>query len=150
MKDYFNFDVLKPLLVFVTLLSMTACNDIAGSFRQFTYPPDFNYVDSDVLRSRMQQLGFELNQLDRALASEHDQPPELQQQVTSILGNIERIAGRLQAGDAGSSHPFLQDDMAEFMDDLRQARISASLSPARYYWAGRLSGGCMNCHRSNC
>ena len=64
-------------------------------------------------------------------------------------GTAAIIAGSLQAGDAGSSHPFLQDDMAEFMDDVRQARMSAALTPARYYWAGRLSGGCMNCHRTN-
>jgi len=131
----------------ITLLS--ACSDFAGMVRQVTYPPDFNYVSTQELRSRMQQLGYELQQLEDALAAENTQRADQQRQVVRILRDIEDIGGDLRAGDAGSNHPFLEDYMGAFLVDVRQARMGASLDPPRYYMAGRVSGGCVNCHRAN-
>lgn len=139
----------RPLgLILLTFLPIT-CSDLARAVRTVTYPPDFVYVDSQELRSRMQRFGYELRQLDLALTNADSENPELQQQVIEILRNIERVGGELQAGDAGSNHPFLQDGMPNLLAEVRRARMGASLSPPRYYAAGRVSGACVNCHRIN-
>jgi hypothetical protein len=104
-----------------------------------------------------------MQMLDQALTLEHPIDKQLtqgvaqskmdrerqRQQVLAALGNMENIASNLQGGEAGSSHPFLQDFMGNFVNDLGRARITASLNPPRYYFAGRVSGGCVNCHRVN-
>ncbi len=97
----------------------------------------------------MEQMAFQLQLLDQALAENNVVRPAQQQQVLGSLGNIRRIASNLQAGEAGSSHPFLQDFMKEFVSDVEQARNTAALDPPSYYFAGRVAGGCVNCHRVN-
>jgi hypothetical protein len=139
----------RPLVLLALSLTLVSCNDVAGTFRQVTYPPGFTYVSREELSSRMHELGYELQQLDLALAPENQPLSEQQQQVVDILRNIERIAGGIQAGEAGSNHPFLQNDMAAFMATVAQARASAGLNPPRYYGAGQVSGGCTNCHQLN-
>jgi len=130
-------------------LTLLSCSDLAGTVRQVTYPPEFTYVNRDELNSRMHELGYELQLLELALAPEHDPLLDQQQEVVGILRNMERIAGAIQAGEAGSNHPFLQNDMAAFLATIGHARTAAALDPPRYYGAGRVSGGCTNCHRMN-
>jgi hypothetical protein len=130
-------------------LTLVSCSGVAGALRQVTYPPGFTYVSREQLTSRMHELGYELQQLDQALGPDNQALSEQQQQVVTILNNIERVAGGIQAGEAGSNHPFLQNDMATFMATVGQARVSAGLNPPRYYEAGRVSGSCANCHRLN-
>lgn len=136
------------VLVAITL-ALGACRDTAELIRQVTYPPDFRYVSQDELRSRMDQLAFQLQLLDEALGPRAAEPPAAQEQVVGILRNIERIAGSLQAGDAGSNHPFLEDHMGSFVSEVSQARLAADANPPSFYLAGRVAGGCVNCHRIN-
>jgi hypothetical protein len=65
-----------------------------------------------VMKSRTHKLGYELQQLDLALAPRSVALLKQRQQVVVISANTGRIAGGIQAGDAGSNHPFLQNDMA--------------------------------------
>ena len=141
--------ILRSLLLFSTIMLISGCSDFAGAVRTITYPPDFKYVTGQELRSRMEQMAFQLQLLDQALAENNVVRPAQQQQVLGSLGNIRRIASNLQAGEAGSSHPFLQDFMKEFVSDVEQARNTAALDPPSYYFAGRVAGGCVNCHRVN-
>ncbi len=122
MKGCYRKMYLRPLVVTMIALLLVACNDLASTFRTFTYPPDFTYVSRAELDSRMHQLAYELQQLDLALAAEHDGPPGLQQQVIGILRDIERIGGNLQAGEAGSNPPFFQAQIASVRGWARQAR----------------------------
>jgi ABC-type oligopeptide transport system substrate-binding subunit len=154
------------LVLFLCMLATVACsNDMATSLRKVTYPPDFNYVSPSELRTNMAELAAEMQTLDLALvetlkqSSHSEHTPESgqnkadeqsqRQQVLAALRNMEKIVSRLQAGEAGSSHPFLQDFMRDFANDVGRARIAASLDPPLYYFAGRVSGGCVNCHRVN-
>lgn len=139
----------QSLYLVALLLLLAGCNDVAATFRQFTYPPGFTYVSTDELQSRMQQLAYNLQQLDLALAAEEVESAALQQDVAERLQNIERIGSSIQAGEAGSNHPFLENDMATFLANVRQARMAVALNPPRYYMVGRISGGCVNCHRVN-
>jgi hypothetical protein len=145
MKGHNCISLIRPLVYLFGVLLLTTCN----AFGQFSYPSDFSNVDGLELESPMQQLGFKLQQLDLALAAEHDERPDLEQHVGDILLEIERIGGNIQAGDMLSDHPYLQDDMANFLNDVRQARLATSRNQPRYYLAGRISGGCVNCHRAN-
>jgi hypothetical protein len=139
----------RPFILVAISLTLASCSDFAGTMRKATYPQGFTYVSREELSSRMHELGYELQQLELALALESDGLSEQQQQVASILRNIERIAGDIQAGEAGSNHPFLQNDMATFLATVGQARMAAALNPPRYFGAGRVSGGCTNCHQVN-
>lgn len=139
----------RPCILLAMTLALVACSDFAGTVRQVTYPPGFTYVSREELDSRMHELGYELQQLDRALGPERDAIAEQQQQVIDILRNIARIAGSIEASEPGSNHPFLQNDMATFLATVRQARLAATSNPPRYYGAGRVSGSCTNCHRLN-
>lgn len=141
--------ILRSLLLFSNIMLISGCSDFAGAVRKITYPPDFKYVTGQELRSRMEQMAFQLQLLDQALAENNVGRPAQQQQVLGSLRNIRRIASNLQAGEAGSSHPFLQDFMKEFVSDVEQARNTAALDPPSYYFAGRVAGGCVNCHRVN-
>ncbi len=139
---------LRMVLLFSTILTISGCADFAGIVRKVTYPPDFKYVTGQELHSSMDQMAFQLQLLDQALM-ENNIGGAAQQQVLGSLRNIERIASNLQAGEAGSSHPFLQDFMQDFVADVEQARNTAALDPPSYYFAGRIAGGCVNCHRVN-
>ena len=130
-------------------LAMSTCADMTPTVRHEIYPPGFDVESRQPLNSRMQQLGVALQQLDLTLASLEDQPVNLQQQVIGSLQEIERIAGFLQDSELSTNHPFLRDDMNEFLVDVRTARQAVSTSPPRYYMAGRITGKCINCHRAN-
>ena len=139
---------LRVIVLSATIMLFSGCSDFAGAVRKITYPPDFKYVTGQELRSRMEQMAFQLQLLDQALTGSNTGQPA-QQQVLGSLRNIERISANLQAGEAGSSHPFLQDFMTEFVADVERARNAAALDPPSYYFAGRLAGGCVNCHKVN-
>ena len=146
----------KPFYIFraillLTLFTMSGCSggDITAMVRKLTYPPDFKYVTGDELRSSMNQLAYQVQLLDNALAGVDTEGFIQLQQVLSALRNIEKIGSGLQVGDTGSNHPFLQDYMRDFVSDVEKARHAASSSPPNYYLAGRVSGGCVNCHKVN-
>ena len=141
--------VLRAVFLFSTILVISGCADFAAAVRQVTYPPDFQYVTGQEFRSRMDRMAFQLQLLDRALMEDAAGRPPQQEQVLGNLRNIERVASSLQAGEAGSSHPFLQDFMEGFVSDVEQARNAAALDPPSYYYAGRVAGGCVNCHKVN-
>ena len=147
------FTVALCIFVFSTLGIIGCSNQMAKSIRSVTYPPDFKYIEPDELRSEMGKLAQELRLLDLALdplpdPAESQELTEIQRQkILIILGNIERIASSLQATETGSSHPFMQDYMSDFVRRVGEARIAASLPRPRYYFAGQVAGGCTNCHQ---
>jgi len=140
---------IQIILFLSAIVAISGCSDFTSLVRKVTYPPDFKYVSGDELRSNMNQLAFQLQILDQALAESDTEQPTQQKHVMTALRNIQSISAGLQAGEAGSSHPFLQDFMRNFVIDVEQARNDANLNPPRYYFAGRLAGGCVNCHKVN-
>ena len=151
MKTQQPFFVLRVILLLTAILIMNGCDDFSAVVRKATYPPDFKYVTGQELRSRMDELAFQLQLLNKALVESHEGQSESdqQQQVLGILSNIERIGSSLQAGEAGSNHPFLQDYMKNFLSIVSKARYSASLKPPSYYYVGRIAGGCISCHKAH-
>lgn len=148
---------IKPIYcLFILSLSflLSSCSSqFANKIRQVTYPPDFNYTEQTNLRSDMAMLAQQMVLLERSL----DQVAEntviareaQRQDVLNSLKEMQRIASRLKAGNAGANHPFMDDYMQTFITKVDQARGAASIDPPRYYFAGKVSGACTNCHTVN-
>jgi hypothetical protein len=147
-RVYIRQAIKKPALAGIVAV-LSACGNMAPPVEYGLYPTDFSVGVDPVMSTGMQQLGYQLQQLDLALMGAHDQRPDLSQYASSILLEVERIAGFLQAEDISVNHLFLRDDMNSFLTDVRQAREHTSMSPPQYYLAGRISGACINCHRTN-
>lgn len=95
----------RVVLLVGSVLAMSACSDPGAMIRKATYPPDFKYVSGQELRSRMNQLAYQVQLLDGALV-ESNNPAVQRQEVLDILRDIERIGTSLRAGESGSNHPF--------------------------------------------
>lgn len=149
MKSQINKPVLRAVVSLIAVFSLAGCGANSDSFPQIANPPPFDYIDGENLRSNMHQLAFELQQLDMALLDAYVDRPSFQRQIVDSIQNIERIGGYLQDTDLAERHPFLQDDMDRFLSNVRRAREDAERNVPRYYMAGRISGGCINCHSEN-
>ena len=69
-------------LAFAVLIAseLFGCADVARWVRQFTYPPDFRYIERDEVRSAMRQLAHHARELNRLLQhsdAPHEQRNEL-------------------------------------------------------------------------
>lgn len=132
--------------IFTCLLLSSCTNNGGGGFPQIANPPPFDYPDGEELRSRMHQLAFSLQRLDNVLSEQYDEQNEPSQDaIVDNLRDIERVANTLQEGDLKSQHPFLLDEMANFIADVERAEWAASRG--RYYMAGRVAGSCVSCHQ---
>lgn len=142
------------LFVAISTLALFGCSSkFAASMRQVTYPPDFKYTEQADLRSDMHRLALQMRLLDQALIQPSVQTQnetEIQRvEVVNALRNMGQIAAKLQAGNSGANHPFMDDYMEHLVGKIDEARIAASLEKPRYYYAGKVSGGCINCHKVN-
>ncbi len=145
------------LIVAPCILLIAGCSSqFAASMRKVTYPPDFDYVEQAKLRSDMGRLAQQMRLLDQALIKQYDQDDHptvdaesQRQKVLSALQSMGTIASKLKAGDAGANHPFMQDYMQDFVAKIDKARVAASFEQPRYYFAGKISGGCTSCHKVN-
>jgi hypothetical protein len=149
MKKQTRRSILGTIFPLAIVFSLAGCSTGSDSFPQIANPPPFDYVDGEDLRSNMHQLAFELQQLDMALLDAYVDRPSFQRQIVDSIQNIERIGGYIQETDLAVRHPFLQDDMDRFLSDVRRAKADAERNVPRYYMAGRISGGCINCHSEN-
>lgn len=140
-KNLFQF-----FFIIITAFALSSCTSNDGGFPQIADAPPFDYADGEELRSRMHQLAFELQNLDRELAIEYDERQPDQSSVVDNLRNIDRIATSLQSGEIDEKHPFLAESMGKFLSDVERAEWDASRN--RYYMAGRIAGSCVSCHRS--
>ena len=141
--------IFRTIFLLVTTYSLVACSSSGDTFPQVASPPPFDHIDGEELRSGMHQLAFELQRLDSSLATENTEGLISQQDVVDNIRNIERVAENLRFGDLSSKHPFLVDGMDRFLSDVNRALADASRNSPRYYMAGRISGGCINCHNTS-
>lgn len=131
------------------VLALGGCNYSGDAFPAVASPPPFDFIDGEELRSGMHELAFQLQQLDMTLMTAYLDEPSFQRDIVDKIRNIERIAGHIAETDLAVRHPFLLDDMDRFLSDVTRARMDAERGVPRYYMAGRISGGCITCHREN-
>jgi hypothetical protein len=140
--------------VTICALVLVGCSSqFAASIRKVTYPLDFKYTEQADLRSDMGRLAQQMSLLDHALLDQYDRTQasaEIQrQQVLIALQKIGKLASNLKAGNNGANHPFMQDHMQDFVAKIDKARTMASLEQPSYYFAGKISGECINCPKVN-
>lgn len=149
MKSQIIKPALRAVIALISIFTLAGCSTNSDGFPRIANPPPFDYADGEQLRSAMHQLAFELQQLDMALLDAYVDRPSFQRQIVGSIQSIERIGGYIRETDLAVRHPFLQDDMDSFLSDVRRAKRDAERSVPRYYMAGRISGGCINCHNVN-
>jgi hypothetical protein len=141
------------VLLMGSLTTVGCSSQFAKSMRKLTYPPGFKYTQPAELRSDMAKLAQQMLLLDEVLINPYKQTQDGEEgqrkQVLQVLQNMGRIASTIMEGETGGNHPFIQEHMQDFVAVVDQARSAASLQEPNYYFAGKVSGGCTNCHKVN-
>jgi len=142
------------VIALASAIVLAGCSSpFAESMRKVTYAPDFKYTEQAVLRSDMDKLGQQMSLLEQALAKPYGESPDAieaqREQVLDALRNMSAIASRLKTGSEGANHPFMEDYMQDFVSKVDKARVAASFEQPRYYFAGKVAGGCTSCHKVN-
>lgn len=128
------------------IAAIAGCADPAARLREMTYPPDFNYLPPERLRSIMWKLAAQVAEVNRLL---HDPAPSAngtQEAVVAALSAMEAVAFQLGPAGLQSNHPRVSDNAERFQRDVSAALAAARRDPPNYFLAGTLSGACAWCH----
>ncbi len=134
----------KSVLVAVVLTAVvTGC----ALVRKATYPPDFVYLEKTQVVGAMAELNVDLWRIDDIIAGSETILPYKREEIIGILRHMETVANRLGAGPRTTNHLFIDDNIDAFKEQVLEALRFVEKEPPNYYFAGRLSGGCMACHQ---
>ena len=127
------------------MLQLIGCADSARWVRQYTYPPEFRYLERDEVRSAMRQLAFhsrELNQLIRSGEGPQKEPEEM----IMHLKAMEEAAAKLDQSGWPTNHPLIEMNLPRLRRDIRFAREAIEREPPNFLLAGPVTGACVYCH----
>lgn len=127
------------------MLQLIGCADSARWVRQYTYPPEFRYLERDEVRSAMRQLAFhsrELNQLIRSGEGPQKEPEEM----IMHLKAMEEAAATLDQSGWPTNHPLIEMNLPRFRRDIKSAREAIEREPPNFLLAGPVTGACVYCH----
>jgi hypothetical protein len=65
-------------------LQLSGCSDVARWVRQYTYPPEFHYIERDEIRGTMRELAAHARQVDQLMLVE-DVPQEHRAEIIQHL-----------------------------------------------------------------
>jgi hypothetical protein len=133
------------LLFFAVCAQIAGCSDLARWTRQYTYPPDFRYIERDQLRSAMWQLARHMRELEQQVRS----PSLGESQRTEILEHLSGMESATRSLDSSgwpSNHPMVDMNMPKFRQDIRLAREAVERTPPSYALAQALPAACAYCH----
>jgi hypothetical protein len=133
-------------LVGLLALGLLGCADPLGWTREHTYPPDFNYIPREKLRSTMWSLAAEVTHLDRIMREAADSGRYPREEVLAVLARMEVTAGALGHEGWPSNHPRIGQNVGLLREDIQRARFQVERDPPNYFRAGALSGACTYCH----
>jgi len=126
--------------------AVLGCRGSASRIREYTYPPDFRYIEQYELDSAMGRLAVAVERLNRRLRTSQTGDAGVQGAVVEGLGEVALIAGQLSGG-VGTNHPWLDQHLGAFQRDIELARRAATHDPPNYYLAGNIAGACGYCHQ---
>ena len=132
------------ILALITLVLM-GCADFARRVRQYTYPPEFRYLEGDEVRSTMRQLAFHSRELNRLIQSDAE-AQQRRDEVITHLKAMEATAAKLDQSGWPTNHPLIEMNLPRFRRDLKFAREAIEREPPNYLLAGPVSGSCIYCH----
>jgi len=124
--------------------AIVGCHGSTAHIRQYTYPPDFRYIEQHELSTAMGRLAVGVDGLNRLLRPAG--PPPAPAAVVAQLDELQSIASRL-TGTVGTNHPWLDKNLPTFRRDIELAKRAAGHDPPNYYLAGTIAGACDYCHQ---
>jgi hypothetical protein len=114
--------------------------------RRHTYPPDFQYVSEENLRSSMWLLGRDTFELRRTLADSSISEETRRTRVELLLGAMEGTVQQIGPAQWSTNHPELKTGLDALETDVHAAREAVKHDPPSYFLAGSVSGACLYCH----
>ncbi|MBM2805701.1 MAG: hypothetical protein HW419_3594 [Deltaproteobacteria bacterium] len=134
-------------LVFLALiaLELSGCADFARWVRQYTYPPEFRYIERDEVRSTMRELAFHSRELNQLLQS-NDGPQAKRTEIIVHLRAMEQAAEKLDQSGWPTNHPLIDMNLPSFRRDVKFAREAIEREPPNFLLAGPVTGACVYCH----
>jgi hypothetical protein len=123
-----------------------ACADVSSRLRRYTYPPDFNYIAEEQLRSTMWQLARDVRELDRTVRAPAPIEEPRRSEILKLLVSMEHATERLGQEGRRSNHPVIDEHLATLRRDIALARKQVENEPPNYVLVGLLPGACLYCH----
>ena len=132
---------------FVILIGsqLLGCADVARWVRQYTYPPEFRYVERDEVRSTMRQLAFHSRELNELIQS-GDGTQQRRNEILMHLRAMEEAAEKLDQSGWPTNHPLVDVNLPNFRRDLKFAREAIEREPPNFPFVGPVTGACVYCH----
>lgn len=135
----------RLLLSALIALELSGCADFARSVRQFTYPPEFRYLERDEVRSTMRELAFHSRELNHLMQSS-DGPQVARTEIIMHLRAMEQAAEKLAQSSGPTNHPLLDMNLPSLRRDIKFAREAIEREPPNFLIAGPVTGACVYCH----
>ena len=127
----------------VTAGLLTGCAQI----RKATYPDDFVYLEQKQVTSKMVLMSSYMRKIDEILAQDSTVSSAQQEQLIKILSSIDETVDSLGAGNIRTNHLLIDEHIDDFKTEVSLALRGARSDPPNYFALGRLSGGCIACHK---
>ena len=127
------------------MLQLIGCADFARWVRQYTYPPEFRYIERDDVRSTMRQLAFHSRELNQLIQSS-DGPDQRRNEILMHLRAMEEAAEKLDQSGWPTNHPLIDKNLPRFRADLKFAREAIEREPPDFPFVGPVTGACVYCH----
>jgi hypothetical protein len=135
---------LSYILTLAILGQLLGCAEAAREARKHTYPPEFQYIEKQQIRSTMTEMAAavrELNGVLRSHAGEIDRA-----RVIELLELIKSSSSHVEVSGVKSNHPELAAHLGEFRQDVSSAIANVTANPPNYFLAGSIVGSCFYCH----
>lgn len=137
---------LRAVLFAVVCGLAVACGgDVLRDVREYTYPPDFQYLTEKEVQSTMGSLSAEINSLERVMQQPGGPQPADRRYVIDILTRIRTLSVELDSR-AYSNHPKLREHGPRLQRDVSRALALAKEDPPNYNSAEQLADACSYCH----
>jgi hypothetical protein len=137
----------RLILIIVLAVHLSGCSDLARWVRQYTYPPEFRYVERDEVRGTMRELARHARQVDHLMLVE-DAPQEHRGEIIEHLRAMEQAAEKLDQSGWSTNHPKVEMNLPTFRRDLKFAREAIEREPPNYLLTATVTGACVLCHGS--
>ena len=144
-----KFRFLNVLATFLVCGALAACAGFSAGLRQYTYPPDFEYITQEQLRSTMWQLAKQVRELQLLMLEPTSSNGQQRQKVSELLMTMEHTTSQLNTSGRPSNHPVIDRNLDALRRDIALARASVEKNPPNYFLVGSVTGACVYCHRGN-
>jgi hypothetical protein len=132
-------------LLALIAFELSGCADFARWARQYTYPPEFRYIERDDVRSTMRELASHSRELNDLIRSS-DGPQRRRAEIIAHLQAMEQAAEKLDQSGWPTNHPLIEMNLPSFRRDINFAREAIEREPPNFLLAGAVTGACVYCH----